>query len=118
MPGCGSAGVKSALTSIISPRGAEQSPRVTVPGRGRAGRRVQVQAARWEVPTGTGLCNLGPGFGKVAHRLRVTQRPVAFGLGPVGGTPRGLGNSVNVTMPTLLFTRLQCPSFTLRAFHK
>lgn len=118
MPGCGSAGVKSALTSIISSRGAEQSSCVAVPGGGRAGGRVQVQAAGWEIPTGTGLCNLGPGFGKIAHRLRVTQRPVAFGLGPVGGTPRGLGNSVNVAMPTLLFTGLQCSCFALRAFHK
>lgn len=118
MPGCGSAGVKSALTSVISPRGAEQSSRVAVPGGGWAGGRVQVQAAGWEVPTGIGLCHLGPGFRQVAHGLGVTQCPMAFGLGPVGGTPRGLGNGVDVAMPTLLFTGLQRPRFALRTFHK
>lgn len=89
-----------------------------MPGGGWAGGRVQVQAAGWEVPTGIGLCNLGPGFGKVAYGLGVTQRPMAFGLGPVGGTPRGLGNGVNVAVPTLLFAGLQGPGFALRALHK
>lgn len=118
MPGCGSARVESALTSVVSPRGAEQSSRVAVPGGGWAGGRVQVQAAGWEVPTGIGLCDLGPGFGKVAHRFGIAQCPVAFGLGPVGRTPRGLGNGVDVAVPTLLLTGLQGAGFALRAFHE
>lgn len=89
-----------------------------MPGRGGAGGRVQVQATGREISTGVGLGDLGPGFGKVAHGLGVTECPVALGLGPVGGAPRGLGDGVDVAVPALLLAGLQRPGFALGALHK
>lgn len=43
---------------------------------------------------------------------------MAFGLCPVRWTPGGLGNGVNIAVPTLLLTRLQRASFALRTFHE
>lgn len=43
---------------------------------------------------------------------------MAFGLCPVGWTPGGLGDGVDIAVPALLLTRLQGPSFALAAFHE
>lgn len=89
-----------------------------MPGWGGAGGRVQVQATGREISTGVGLGDRGPGFGKVAHGLRVTEGPVALGLGPVGGAPRGLGNGVDVAVAALLLAGLKCPRLALGALHE
>lgn len=43
---------------------------------------------------------------------------MAFGLRSVRWTPGGLGNGVDIAVPTLLLTRLQRPCFALGAFHE